>query len=101
MKLPILVYEPCTLDMFDSVEAAELYHEEWILAEKNMAFYDASGLILSVGPGTERPIEIASDPNTPARPQELADAITEFLLAVGKSAQDLEGLALSALIEMA
>ena len=38
MKLPILVYEPCTLDMFDSVEAAELYHEEWIWPKKTWPF---------------------------------------------------------------
>ena len=76
MTPPILVYEPCTLDIFDTVQAAELYHEEWILGEEDTAFYDCEGRRLTVGPGTERPIMITCDPNVRARPEELADAIT-------------------------
>ena len=49
MTPPILVYEPCTLDIFDTVEAAELYHEEWILNDESNAFYDSEGRRLSVG----------------------------------------------------
>lgn len=101
MKPPILVYEPCTLDIFDTVEAAELYHEEWILDDENNTFYDADGRRLDVASGTERPITITCDPNALAHPEELADALTKFLLAVGKSPQELEGLALSSLIEEA
>ena len=101
MTPPILVYEPCTLDIFDTVEAAELYHEEWILDDKNNTFYDAEGRRLSVGPGTVRPITITCDPDSPARPEELADSVTAFLLAVGKSPDEVQGLPLSSLIEMA
>ena len=101
MTPPILVYEPCTLDIFDTVEAAKLYHEEWILNHESNAFYDSEGRRLNVGPGTEQPIKITCDPNAPVRPEELADAITKFLLAIGKSRDEVEGLALPALIEMA
>lgn len=101
MKLPIIVYEPCTLDIFDTVEAAELYHEEWIVDEERTIFYDADGRRLSVGPGTQRPVTLTCDPNAAARPDELADALTSFLLAVGKSRAEVQGLALSSLIQMA
>ncbi len=101
MKLPILVYEPCSLDIFDSVEAAELYHEKWILDDQNNTFYDADGRRLEVAIGTERPISITCDPNAPTHPEELADALIEFLLAVGKSLQEIDVLALSSLIEEA
>ena len=101
MTPPILVYEPSSLDIFDTIEAAELYHEAWIVDDDRNKFYDAEGRRLSVRPGTERPIKITCDRNAPRHPDELANAITDFLLSVGKSRSEVIGLSLPSLIELA
>jgi len=101
MTPPILVWEPCDLDIFDTLEAAESYYEEWIRDHENIIFYDAGGRRLIVEPGTVRPVTINCDPEAAADPEELAAAVTEFLLAVGKSPDQVRGLSLSSLIRMA
>ncbi len=101
MKTPILIYEPRDLEIFDTVEAAELHCEEWILEEENQYFYDSEGRRLTVGPGIERPVHISCDPTEQPHPEELSEVITEYLLAIGKTAKELHGLSLSELLKIA
>lgn len=102
MKEPIIVYENGSVDIFESVEKAELYIEPIDVKNNESVFYDSEGRLLKASVqedqnGIERTV-IEEDESHIIQTSELKSILKGYLSLLNYPQQELEEMELSQLV---